>query len=78
MSAATVRLLLGPDSMALAVTCGSLPVHDPCCGAEGLFSAVEEFLRDVASAAELVAVGQELWDADATFRSRSSAAQVGA
>jgi type I restriction enzyme M protein len=60
VSAVTVRLLLGPDSLALADTSGPLPVHNPCCGAGGLFSAVEEFLRDVASPAELVAAGQEL------------------
>ncbi|WP_454852446.1 N-6 DNA methylase [Promicromonospora soli] len=60
MSALTARLLLGPDTSALTSSGSAITVYDPCCGTGGMFSAVENFLREVGSSAATLVSGQEI------------------
>ncbi|MEU4361959.1 class I SAM-dependent DNA methyltransferase [Promicromonospora sp. NPDC023987] len=60
LSALTARLLLGPDVTTLTRPGPAITVYDPCCGTGGMFSAVEDFLREVGSFAGTLVSGQEI------------------
>ncbi|QIY96503.2 N-6 DNA methylase [Streptomyces sp. S1D4-11] len=60
VSALTARLLLGPDTAALAPSGPSITVYDPCFGTGGMFSAVEDFLHELGSSSKASVSGQEI------------------
>ncbi|MFJ7116478.1 N-6 DNA methylase [Streptomyces albogriseolus] len=55
-----VRLLLGPDAATLDRAGPPIAVYDPCCGAGGMFTAVEDFLRGLGSPPDMTVFGQEI------------------